>query len=105
MKDLLLILGMVAATFPVRYTLFALAGRFQFPPAVADALRYVPPAVLTAIIVPAVLMPSGETWLTLDNPYLLGALIAVAVAWFSRHLLLTIVVGMCVFLLLKHLIL
>ncbi|WP_426416802.1 AzlD domain-containing protein [Aestuariirhabdus sp. LZHN29] len=105
MSDLLLIIGMVAATYPVRYTLFALAGRFQFPAAVSDALRYVPPAVLTAIIVPAVVMPVGESDFSLHNPYLLGAMISVVVAWFSRHLLFTIVIGMSCFLLLKHLIL
>ncbi|MCL6415565.1 AzlD domain-containing protein [Aestuariirhabdus sp. Z084] len=105
MNDLLLILGMVAVTFPVRYTLFALAGRFRFPEAVSDALRFVPPAVLTAIIVPAVLMPNGEIQLSLDNAYLIGGLIAVAIAWFSRNLLLTILIGMTSFLILKHLIL
>lgn len=105
MNDTMLILGMIAATFPIRYILFALANRFNFPTAVSEALVYVPPAVLTAIIVPAVLMPTGQTDLSLQNPYLLGALLAVAIAWFSRNLLLTIVIGMSGFLVLKHLIL
>ncbi len=104
MNDILLITGMFAATFPVRYILFALAGRFNFPATVSDALAYVPPAVLTAIIVPAVLMPSGETDASLQNPYLSGALIAIGVSWLSRNLLLTIIVGMTSFLLLKHLV-
>jgi branched-subunit amino acid transport protein len=63
-----------------------------------NALRYVPPAVLTAIIVPAVLMPGGDRIeLSLQNPYLVGALVAAVAGWLSNNLLLTIVLGMVAF--------
>ena len=58
-----------------------------------------PPVVLTAIIVPSVLMPTGETInLKLSNPYLIGALTACVVGGLFKNLLLTIVVSMVVFL-------
>ncbi len=98
MNEVYLILGMAVVTFLIRYPMFALAGRVEFPKVLARALRYVPPAVLTAIIVPAVLMPKGTTLnLSYTNAYLVGALVAVAVGWFKRNLLLTIVAGMTAF--------
>ncbi|MBC7870471.1 MAG: AzlD domain-containing protein [Chitinophagaceae bacterium] len=99
MKEALLILGMMIVTFGVRYPVLALVGRIELPEPVIRALRYVPPAVLTAIIVPAVLLRDGQIALTLDNAYLIGAIAAIGVAWRTRNLLWAIVLGMGVFLL------
>ena len=92
-----LILGMMAVTFGVRYPVLALFGRLRLPEPVLQALRFVPVAVLSAIIWPAALMPRGELDLHWHNPYLLAALAAVAVAAWRRSLLPTILVGMLVF--------
>jgi len=101
MNEAALILGMFLVTFGVRYLLFAVAGRVHFPAWLSTALGFVPPAVLTAIVVPAVLMPRGELWLDPSNPWLLAALVAILVALIRRDLLTTIVVGMAAFLLLR----
>ena len=102
MSEALLIAGMFVVTFGTRYLLWGTAGRFRFPPWLSDALGFVPPAVLTAIIVPAVLTPDGQQPdISLSNPYLLAALAAAAVALWRRHLMLTIVLGMSVFMLLR----
>ncbi len=99
MEEYYLIAGMALVTFVIRYTPFVVAGRMEFPAWLISALRYVPPAVLTAIIVPAVLFPSGGRMaLSYTNPYLVAAVLSVAIAWFSRNLLLTIVLGMAIFL-------
>ncbi len=98
MNEVYLIAGMTLVTFGIRYSMFLLAGRYEFPAGVVNALRFVPPAVLTAIIVPAVLIPTGDSIdLSWGNAYLAGALVAMAVSWFSKNLLLTIVVGMAAF--------
>jgi branched-subunit amino acid transport protein len=99
--EILLIAGMVAVTFAIRYVPLSLAGRLRLPRAVQAALRYVPVAVLTAITVPAVLMPKGTLQVGLGNPYLFGSLAAILVAWLTRRLLPTIAAGMAVFLLWK----
>lgn len=101
MNEAALILGMFLATFSVRYVLFGMAGKIHFPAWLSTALGFVPPAVLTAIIVPAVLMPKGEIWLSPTNPWLLAALVAFLVALIRRDLLTTILVGMLAFLLLR----
>ena len=98
MNELYMLAGMAAVTFGIRYSMFLLAGRVEFPAQLVKALRFVPPAVLTAIIVPAVLIPTGsEINLSLTNPYLVGAVVAFGVSWFSQNLLLTIVLGMLAF--------
>ena len=98
MEEVYLLLGMTVVTFGIRYSMFILAGRIEFPPQMINALRYVPPAVLTAITVPAVLIPNGNTVeFSYTNPYLVGALVAAAVGWFSNNLLLTILAGMVAF--------
>ena len=98
MQFFYLIAAMALVTFSIRYFMFALGERIKFPELLIQALRYVPPTVLTAISVPAVLMPTGEVDFSYSNPYLLGALVACAVGWFSQNLLLTIVSGMLAFL-------
>lgn len=98
MTELYLIAGMAIVTFAIRYSMFAVAGRVVFPPRLVNALRYVPPVVLTAIIVPAVLMPNGnQIDLHYTNAYLVGAVVAFGVGWFSKNLLMTIIVGMAAF--------
>lgn len=98
MNEVILIFGMMAVTFGVRYPVLALVGKMELPPAVIRALRYVPPAVLTAIVFPAVFLQDGNLAIRLDNAYLIGAIVSVLVAWRTKNLLWTILIGMGVFL-------
>jgi branched-subunit amino acid transport protein len=98
LHEIYMIAGMALVTFGIRYIMFPLSGRFQFPELFERGLKYVPPVVLAAIIVPSVLMPTGETLnLKLSNPYLIGALAACVIGGVFKNLLLTIVVSMVVF--------
>lgn len=101
MAEALMILGMFVVTFGIRYLLWASAGRLSFPKALSEALTFVPVAVLTAIIVPAVLISDGSLNLSWHNPYLLAAVAAFALALWKNNLLLTISLGMLIFMLLK----
>ncbi|WP_204138590.1 AzlD domain-containing protein [Halomicronema sp. CCY15110] len=98
-SEWLLIGGMALVTFGIRYPVLALSGRLQLPPRLLQALNYVPPAVLTAIVVPAVLVEAGDLWISWQNPRLIGAIAAIAIGLWRQNLLLTIVVGMAAFLL------
>jgi branched chain amino acid efflux pump len=80
-------------TFGMRLSFIYLLGRFEVPQTVRRALRFVPPAVLSAIVFPDVLMPSGTLDLTLANHRWLAAAVAVLVAWRTRNTLLTILAG------------
>jgi len=90
---------MALVTFLIRYPVLALSGRVQLSPRLLQALNYVPPAVLTAIVVPAVLVEEGGVWFGWQNPRLIGAIAALAIGLWRKNLLLTIVIGMGVFLL------
>jgi branched-subunit amino acid transport protein len=99
MNEFLLIAGMALVTFAVRYPLLAVSGRIQLSPRFLQMLRFVPPVVLTAIVVAAVLMPTGDSlMLSYTNARLIGAIAALTIGLWRQNLLLTIVVGMGVFL-------
>ena len=86
---------MALVTFMIRYGLLPLSGRLTLPAALERALSYSAPAVLTAIVVPAVLMPDGkEIAFSFSNSYLVGAVVTACVGWLTRNLLATIVLGM-----------
>jgi branched-subunit amino acid transport protein len=92
-----MIAGMVTVTFGIRYFLFALADRIRMAPWFEQALKFIPPAVLTAITLPAVLLPKGDWHVSLANPYLAAALLSVAAGTLTRNLLATIAIGLAAF--------
>ena len=95
--ELWLIAGMFAVTFGIRYLLFALADRINLSAWLAGSLHFIPPAVLTAITVPAVLLPDGQWQLSAANPYLIAALCSLAAGIVTRNLLATIAIGLAAF--------
>jgi len=98
MSDILLIAGMAAITLGIRYAMFAAAGRFEIPAAVSRTLRFVPPAVLSAIILPAILIPAGEELqLHIGSPHMAGALVALVVGRLTGKILAVVISGMAVF--------
>ncbi len=89
--------GMMTVTFGIRYFLFAVADRIRLAPWLEGALKFIPPAVLTAITVPAVLLPNGEWFISLSNSYLVAALLSLTAGILTRNLLATIAIGLAAF--------
>lgn len=90
-------------TFAMRFSFIYVFGRFEVPLTVQRALRFVPPAVLSAIVLPQLLMPSGSLDLGLGNRRLLAGVIAILTAAWTKNTLLTILVGMIALLILQFL--
>jgi len=91
----LVIFAVGAITYTARLSFIALFARRDIPPLLAEALKHVPVAMLTAIVVPAVVfMPAGVLRLDVGNAKLLAALVAGVVAWWSRSAVTTILAGM-----------
>ena len=88
-------------TFATRLSFILLFGRIEIPPVLKRALRYVPPAVLMAIIFPALLLPSNTLDLSLGNERLLAGILAGFIAWRSGNVVLTLASGMGTLLLLQ----
>lgn len=88
-------------TFGMRFSFIYLFGKYEIPETLRRALRFVPPAVLSAIVVPELLIQSNHLDLSLTNFRLLAGIVAVLVAWKTRNTLLTILAGMVALLLLQ----
>ena len=81
-------------TFAARFAIFSDIAPQKLPAWSEDVHGFVPVAVLTAIIVPSVMIGMDHTMQIADNPRLPAALFAIIVAWLSRSVLATIAGGL-----------
>ena len=83
-----------ALTFAMRFVMLSGVAPRKLPAVFEEALRFVPIAVLTAIIIPAVLGGDNNSIILLDNPRIPAAIFAVFVALVSRSVVMTIATGL-----------
>ena len=95
----MLIVGLL--TYATRLSFILIFGQRDIPTRFRQALRFVPPAVMTAIIFSEILIRDGTLNLSLSNEWLLAGTAAAIVAWFSKNVVATIVAGMAVLVLLE----
>ncbi len=88
-------------TFGIRFSLIFLFGKFQIPETLRRSLHYVPPAVLSAIILPELLYRDSRLLVSLDNTRLIAGIVAILVGWFTKNSLITILSGLGALLLLQ----
>jgi branched-subunit amino acid transport protein len=81
-------------TFATRLSFILLLEKVRMPEWFRQGLRFVPVAVLSAIILPELTSPNGSLLLSWRNPQLLAGAVAILVAWKTKNVLLTIAVGM-----------
>lgn len=97
MSTTVLLLTMAACglvTFLIRLSFIAFGHHLPDDPRISAVLRYVPPAILGALIAPEIFMVGGSLSSTPDNPRLWAALVALLVAGLTRSVLATIAAGM-----------
>jgi len=102
MTMLLVMLAAGLLTYLTRLSFILLWGKIAIPIWLMRSLRFVPPAVFTAIIIPELLLPQGELDISLGNGRLVAGALAALVAWKTRNIVLTILVGMGVLLLIQY---
>jgi branched-subunit amino acid transport protein len=85
-----------ALTFLIRLSFISLLADWDMPPILRQALHFVPPAVLSAIVFPELLLRNGELAFSADNYRLIAGIVAIAVAWKVKKIMPTIAVGMAV---------
>lgn len=80
------------ATFAMRFSFIGLFGKVGVPEPLARALRYVAPAVLAAITLPAVVAPGGtfDPW----NAFVPAAIVGGIAAWRTKSIGAAIIVGL-----------
>ena len=105
LSDMLIWCAIIICGIITFLTRFLPLSRFmpkQIPQSVEKALGYVPAAVLTPIIITAILLPDGE--FSLDgNMRLPVAIIAVVIAMLSGSIMLTLLSGLGLLWLLSYL--
>ncbi len=88
------LLGMMVVTYiPRFFPLLFLSGR-SLSPFFVSWLKMVPPAVLSAMLFPTLLIRDKQFSIGFDNIYLVGALVAFPVAWKTRSLFGAVFAGM-----------
>jgi branched-subunit amino acid transport protein len=90
----LTILGMGLVTYLPRLLPVWLLSSRRLPRVVITWLRYVPAAVLSAMLLPSLLLDGTRLHLAADNLYLLAAIPTLLVAWKTRSLFGAVIVGM-----------
>lgn len=90
----LTMIAMGLITFALRASFIAFSDRLKLPFVVQRALRFVPVAVLPAIVVPALVFREGGLELTLSNEKLLAGVLAGIVAWYTKSIIWTLLAGM-----------
>jgi len=96
-----LIIGMALVTYFTRIGALALFRFTGVPTWLNRWLKYVPVAILTALIVPSLLIPKGYLDISLSNHYLIAGIVAAFVAYKSRNIIATLSIGMSIMFVLK----
>ena len=94
MMTWLLILGIGVATYATRLSFVTFFGKRAIPAFALRMLRFVPMAVLSAIIWPQLILVNNALDLSTSNPRWIAGILAGVIAWRTRNVLLTIVAGM-----------
>jgi len=92
----LLILGMAAVTFLPRFLPMALVSRLTIPVKAKAFLEFVPVAVLSALVFPAIFAVEGGG-VGVETRLLLAAAVVFLFAWKAKNLFGSVVLGMAAY--------
>jgi len=92
------IAGLAVITAVSRSFFFLSNSEWHLPHWAQRGLQYAPIAALSAVVVPEIMMSQGELIATWQDARIYAAAVGVAVYFFKRDVLLTIVLGMGVYL-------
>ena len=99
---LLTILLMAVITFTTRYLFIHPRLPVRLGAKMAKLLSFSAPAVLTAIWVPIIFIQQGQLSISLHNPYLIAATLAIVAAAKGKSIYLTMFVGLITFVLSRY---
>ncbi|CAM3870905.1 Branched chain amino acid ABC transporter [Pseudomonas reidholzensis] len=97
----LLIVAMGVVVFLNRYAFLEPRLPLRLSSNARQFLGFAVPGMLTAICGPIIFLPGHQLDLSLGNPYLLGSLVAIALVLLTRSVLLSMLVSMLIFFLLR----
>lgn len=89
-----IIVGMAVVTFATRFGSVVLFRQTGMPTWLERWLKHIPTAILTALIMPALILPKGHIDLSVGNPYWIAGLVAVLAAYKTKSIMTTLLLGM-----------
>ena len=95
---MLVIVGLAGVTVLARCFFFILDRPWSLPAWAHRALQYAPVAALSGVVLPEVVMSNGHLVGSWQDARLFGALAGAAVYFWRRSVLLTLILGMAVYL-------
>ena len=95
---LVAIAGLAAVTVLTRCFFFILDRPWPLPSWAYKALQYAPVAALASVVVPEAVMLNGQLWSSWQDARLYAVLAGVAGYFWRKSVLLTLVLGMAVYL-------
>lgn len=100
-KILLVIIGMTLVTYLPRMLPMTILSKVQMPQLFLRWLKYVPPAVLAALLMPSIFVANNRLVFGLNNKFLLAAIPCFLIGVKTRSLFLTVFCGIAVMCLLN----
>ncbi len=100
-QTILIILGMSIVTYIPRALPIIVLSKFKLPDWFLRWLKYIPIAILSALLFPQIMIFEDHVNISLDNKNLLAAIPSLLVAYKTKSLFITVLVGIISMLLLN----
>lgn len=88
------VIGAAVGTYLLRLSFLEVLADRDIPPRVETALRFVPPAVLAALVLPKLLLVDGAVTVSPGNHRLVAGAVAGLVGYRTEDMLATVAAGM-----------
>ncbi|MFW6022543.1 MAG: AzlD domain-containing protein [Bacillota bacterium] len=98
---LILITGMALVTYIPRVLPLLILSKLDIPGVIIRWLKYIPAAILAALLAPNLFMIDGEIAVNLKNVNLLASIPTFVVAFYKKNIFMTIIVGVLSVIILK----
>lgn len=89
------LIGMLVVTYIPRLMPILFLSSRELPDILIRWLKMVPPAVLSALLLPSILLKGGQLDFSLDNQFFWVAIPTILVAVKTRSLYIPVITGMC----------
>ncbi len=96
-----IIAGMALVTYLTRISFLVLVGKINLPGFLPRGLKFIPIGILTAFVVPGLLVPEGHMSLSWSNHYLVAGLVSALAASRWKNVFLAMGSGMAAMVLLR----
>lgn len=100
-QTILIILGMSIVTYIPRALPIIVLSKFKLPDWFLKWLKYIPVAILSALLFPQIMIFEDHVNISLDNKNLLAAIPSLLAAYKTKSLFITVLVGIISMLLLN----